>query len=435
MTAKIKHTITVLFLFSVFAIAFAAPPRVNRFTLSNGIRVVNLHVKDTNDVAIFSYLPLRLVSDAKAKVQWSHLIEHLVLRTTGPINSYLERNGQTTYHGMHLDFIGTMDNWKQGLELQAKWLSNLPFSEQDLVEELPKAMSEFDFVSKNLNTGLFAMAAWNQAFRHGETDIAMQGGIQSANLSELQKYRDQYLVQEDRVLLCIIGGVDPEILQSTVEEKFGSITLADSIQPSATVTSQKNKDLKATWDSNVTHYMETYAIPAPTHDDYPTLYVTNAILGQSIMMDAELKKLTGSIFSGADLITPEQTYLFVSAALKPGSDVEKVKQRIRLLINHFAKPENNIRVAMIATELSKYFSSPLDFEVVKKQKVLGMSETMMLGSIGLQWGLLEFQYGENLPKIAKTLADVSPEDVANVVNRYLTEEDRKTLILTPKGLE
>ena len=426
MINRIQHTIVVLFLLGNFSLASAAPPEVTRFTLSNGIRVVNLYVEDSTDVGIFSYLPLGLVADGKAKTQWSHLIEHLVLRTTGPINSYVERNGQTTYHGMHLDFMGTMDNWKQGLELQTKWLSNSPFSETDLVEELPRALSELDFVTANLHTGLFAMAAWNQVFRHGETDIAMRGAIESAELSELQAYRNQHLVYADRVLLCVIGGIESETLQSAMEEQLGHINLTANSLPEATAIPAQQKNRRATWDVNVTHYMETYAIPDPTHEDYPAFFVANVLLNQSVMMDSELKQLTGSIFCGVDLITPEQTYLYVTAALKPDSDVEKVKQRIGQLINQLKQPENNWQVAMTAPALSMQFSSPLDVEMIKQQKPAGMTETMMLGNIGLQWGLFEYQYGETLPQLASAFAKVSADDVADVANRYLTEDARMT---------
>ena len=234
MINRIKHAIVGLLVLGSFSLASAAPPKVTRFTLSNGIKVVNLYVEESADVALFSYLPLGLVTDGKAKTQWSHLLEHLVLRTTGPINNYMERNGQTTYHGMHLDFMGTMDNWKQGLELHAKWLSNSPLSENDLTEELPKALSELDFVTANLHTQLFAMAAWNQVFRQGETDVAMRGAIESAQLSELEEYRNQHLVHKDRVLLCVIGGVEPDTLQAAMEEQLGHINLTADTLPKAT---------------------------------------------------------------------------------------------------------------------------------------------------------------------------------------------------------
>ena len=435
MINRIKHAIVVLFLLGNFSLAFAAPPEVTRFTLSNGIRVVNLYVEDSTDVGIFSYLPLGLVADGKAKTQWSHLIEHLVLRTTGPINNYMERNGQTTHHGMHLDFMGTMDNWKHGLELQTKWLSDSPLSETDLVEELPKALSELDFVTNNLHTGLSAMAAWNQVFRHGETDIAMRGAIESAELSELQTYRNRHLVHADRVLLCIIGGIEPEALQSAMEEQLGQIKLTANTLPSATTpTAEKNR--KAIWDVNVTHYMETYPIPDPTDENYPAFFVACMLLNQSLMMDTELKQLTGSVFCGADLVTPEQTYLYVTASLKPDSDVEKVKRRIGQLINQLKQPENNWQVTMTAPALSQQFSAPMDIEMVMQQhKPTGVTETMMLGNLGLQWGLLEYQYGDTLPQFASALADVSADDVADIANRYLTEDKRMTLVLTPRAME
>ena len=436
MISRIKRVMVALLILGNFSLAAAAPPEVTRFTLSNGIKVVNLYVEDSTDVGIFSYLPLGLVADGKAKTQWSHLIEHLVLRTTGPINSYVERNGQTTYHGMHLDFMGTMDNWKQGLALQTKWLSNSPLSETDLVEELPKALSELDFVTNNLHTGLFAMAAWNQVFRHGETDIAMRGAIESAELSELQTYRNRHLVHADRVLLCVIGGIEPETLQAAMETQLGQINLTANALPKATATPAEKKDRRATWDVNVTHYMETYAIPHPTHENYPAFFVANVLLNQSLMMDSELKQLTGSIFCGVDLITPEQTYLFVTAALKPDSDVEKVKQRIGQLINQLKQPENNWQVAMAAPALSQQFSAPMDIEMVMQQhKPAGMTETMMLGNLGLQWGLLEYQHGDALPKFANALADVAAADVADVVNQHLTEDARMTLVLTPRASE
>ena len=87
MINRIKHAIVVLFILSIFSHAFAAPPEVTRFTLSNGIQVVNLYVEDSTDVCIFSYLPLGLVADGKAKTQWSHLIEHLYYELRVPFTT------------------------------------------------------------------------------------------------------------------------------------------------------------------------------------------------------------------------------------------------------------------------------------------------------------------------------------------------------------
>ncbi len=431
MPNRIKHAVVGLFLLGSFSLAFAAPPEVTRFTLSNDIRVVSLYVEGSTDVIILSYLPLGLVADGKAKTQWSHLIEHLTLRTTGPID-YPASSAETMADNMRLESIGNTDNWTQGLERHAKWLSGLPFSGESLAEELPKALSEIDATEMRLATHKWASAAWNQVFRHGETDISMRGDVQSAKLRELQEYRDLHLVQADRVLLCVIGGIDSETLQPVMEEQLGSINLTAKTLPPATATPEAVKDRTATWDINVTHYMETYAIPHSEDEDYPALYIANALLSLGLMQDAQLKELTGFVLCSVDLVTPEQTYLQVSASLKPDTDIEVVKQRIRLLINRLKQPENNGQVAMAAPSLSMQFSSPLDVEMIKQQIPAGTSATMALGNIGLWWGMLEYQYGETLPQLASAFANVSAADVADVVSRYLTEEARMTLLLTPR---
>jgi len=65
----------------------------------------------------------------------------------------------------------------------------------------------------------------------------------------------------------------------------------------------------------------------------------------------------------------------------------------------------------------------------------GTSKTMALGNVGLWWGMLEYRYGDILPQLASALTGVSAADVADVVNRYLTEDARMTLVLTPRVSE
>ena len=408
-------------------------PKVTHFTLSNGIRVVNLHVENSTDVGIFSYLPLGLVTDGKARAYWSHLINHLTVRTAGPID-YKTSNAETMADNIRLDFMGNMDTWTQGLELHAKWLSGLPFSAESLTEELPRVLSQFDYIEANLVTHKLANVAWNQVFRHGETDIAMRKDIQSAQLSELQEYRDQHLVQADRVLLCVIGGVDSETLKKTMEKQLGAINLTEKTLPRSTVPPKVAKDQNATWDINVTHYMETYPIPRPENEDYPALYIASLFWRLACTQDAQLKELIGYIHCGVDLVTPEQVYLYASASLKPGTDIEKVKQRIGQLMNPLKQPENNTQVPMIAQSLSMELSAPPDMKTLMQQKPENIPENLMFLQLGVSWGIIEYQYGDNLSQLATAFADVSAADVASVVNRYLSEEHRMTLLLTPQAV-
>ena len=94
--------------------AVGAPPQVDRFTLENGIRVVVLHVPESPHVSIFSYLPLGLTSDGPGQTQWSHLLEHLVLRSTVPAGART-KNAETLPDHMRLDSYGSTEDWREGL--------------------------------------------------------------------------------------------------------------------------------------------------------------------------------------------------------------------------------------------------------------------------------------------------------------------------------
>ena len=142
--------------------------------------------------------------------------------------------------------------------------------------------------------------------------------------------------------------------------------------------------------------------------------------------------MTGGAFCNLDLITPEGTYLQINTSLKPGADIEAVKQRIQQLINRLKQPQNNAQVAMAAPFFARQFSAPLDVKMVMQQQPVGVSETMVLGNIGLQWGMREYQHGDTLSQLASAFADISAADVADVVNRYLTKDRRMTLLLTPR---
>ena len=412
--------------------ASAGGPKVTRFTLSNGIRVVVLHVADCKHVAIVSYLPLGLAADGKGKTQWSHLIEHLTLRTTGRITDYRKRNGETMAQLIHLDFVGAADEWTEGLDLHAKWLSGLPLSKQSLREELPKALAEVRTTSARLYGHKWAFAAWNQVFRHGQREVAVLGDIQSARLGDLQQYRDRHLVLLDRVLVCVIGGIEPGTLKPALQRRLGGIKSIARTLPAATSAPPRSKRQAAAWDLDATHYIETYPIPKPDHKDYAAVRVAAALLGQVLFTDPAIKQSTGMVLCGADLITPEGAYFYVSASVRPGADVEKVRRQIERQLGRLKQPDSKVRTSMVAAALSRQASAPTDPAAAMRYKPAHLTEAMMLANIGLQWGLLEFQYGKTLPALGRALSGVSAADVASVARKYLSSGKRSTVILTPR---
>src|SRR2546425_11897200 len=112
-------------------------PVVDSLTLANGLRIVALHIADSTNVAIFTFLPMGLAFDGPRQSQWSHLVEHLVIRSTVPADSPMA-NAETLPDHMRLDFYGSADNWQEGLKHTADWLRGVPFTQQNLDLEKPK---------------------------------------------------------------------------------------------------------------------------------------------------------------------------------------------------------------------------------------------------------------------------------------------------------
>ena len=104
-------------------------------------------------------------------------------------------------------------------------------------------------------------------------------------------------------------------------------------------------------------------------------------------------------------------------------------------MNPLKQQENNRQVPMIAQSLSMELSAPPDMKTLMQNKPENITETLMFLQLGVSWGTIEYQYGPTLSQLASAFADVSADDVASVVNRYLTEERRMTLLLTPRASE
>ncbi len=117
------RVLTALFAIAVFlnkagslnaAGAMSSAPTSSSTTLPNGIRVVSICFPGSTNVFIFTLSTLGLANDGPGQTQWSHLVEHLVIRSTIPDDLSIA-NAETLPDFMHLDFYGNLANWREGL--------------------------------------------------------------------------------------------------------------------------------------------------------------------------------------------------------------------------------------------------------------------------------------------------------------------------------
>ena len=405
------------------------PVTDSEWKLENGIRMVVLTIPDSKNVSIFSFLPLGLASDAAGKTQWSHLVEHLVLRTThpGPIR---QSNGETLADHMRLEFYGNIENWREGLKAHVNWLQGIRFTGKSVETEKYRVVQETKNVARRLAAYKFAFGAWAQGYRHGLDHAAMIEDIRNAKVADIQAYRDNRLVVLDKVVVCVVGGVDAKAVKAVAAERLAKIKSDARV---AAVKRTFPGDREMTWDLDARHLLMTWPIPGPGSDEFPAFLVTARILMKRVYQDAELKQLTGGVtLAGADLSTPEGQFLYVSCSLRPGAAIDSVKERVKFHLNAVRSDPMSLAAApMLAWGLAHSLTHPPDIQAAKAQAPLYVSALAVEMNAGLQWGMNRYRYGDGLPALAKQLSALNAERCIALVKKYLADEKCSSCTIRP----
>ncbi len=395
----------------------ASDPAMSSMSLPNGIQVVAVPFPGSTNVSIFTFLPLGLTTDERGQAQWSHLIEHLVIRSTMPADS-TQANAETLPDHMRLDFYGHTGNWQEGLAHHRRWLDGVPFTEASLATEKPKVNAECDFTARNLATHKFAVAAWSQGFRYGRTNIVMKGDVMRARLPDVQRLRDERLAVSNRVTICVVGGVTAEQVFTEVQKQLGEVRLTGTLPPKSDV-APRNLDL--TWDLDARHLLLLWPTPDFQQPDHAALVVAAQCLNMQLASDPQVKEQAGMVFAGADLTTPEGSFFFVSASVRPQANLKDLRDAIQSHVGQLASDGTAVaHAAQIGQQLSAALTTVPDIHVLQSQTPPGMTLAMMEGNVGLQLGMHAHRYSEHQAALARHLSEVTPGGVRKAAGDYLS---------------
>jgi len=404
-------------------------PSMHSRSLPNGLRTAVAYFPGSTNAAVFTFLPLGLASDDNGQAQWSHLVEHLVIRSTVPAGSP-QANAETLPDHMRLDFYGNIGNWQEGLAHHRRWLEGVPFSEASLETEKVRANQECDSTARNLATHKFAIAAWAQGVRYARTSITLKGDVLRARLVDVQRLRDEQLVVSNRVTICLVGGVAPEVAFSEMEKEFGGLKMRPPLPASPARADPGRLDLR--WDLDARHLLLTWPIPDFHHELYAPLMAGAALLNARLSADPALTGKVGMVFAGSDLATPEGDVFFVSASLRPGSSFDEVR---RAILRHVAMLTSDSAelgdVPVIGRQLSTSFTELPDPRRLRTQLAPGITMAMLEGNLGLRMGMYEHRFGAEREALAERLSEVSVAEVQRAGREYLSETKACVCTLSP----
>lgn len=411
------------------ASALSQKPSTASRQLANGIRALVVQFPKSTNVSIYTFCPLSLATDGPHQAQWAHLVEHLVIRSTVPEFARFA-NAETLPDHMRLDFYGNSSNWREGLAHHYQWLHGLPFTQTNLDLEKPKVNQECDFTARNFATHKFAVAAWNQGYRHGVSQVKLKGDILRATRPEIQSLRDRRLVISNQVTICVVGGLDPGVVFGELEPQFSKIPTRPA--PDLRV-KLKTTNVQLTWDLNANHLLLLWPIPGYHEADHAPLLVAAQLLNQALATDSEVPKQTGMVFAGADLTVPESTFFYVSASLRPGAKPDDVR---KLLLERLRKFASDTLPAMQTPFVAQFLSRQLvevpSLDEIRSQVPRDTDMAMMEGNLGLRFAMSEYRYGSQRNTLSNRIGEVKAGDVQRVVKNYLTTEKVLACSISPE---
>ena len=416
--------------------ALAAAVDFHRVQLENGIRVVIVHAPDAPRQTMFTFLPLTMANDDAGRAQWSHLLEHMLIRSTDPVGLSAEGvqfNGETTHTYLRLETFSEPAKWNEALQRHFKWLTAKLFDagilerEKDNIAMEERATAEHGFTTK------FALAAWNQAINCSASHATVHEDVANSVAEQVEQYAQQKIPVDGSVIIATIGPLSLEQARADIAAEFGPLkTRAAHSQTNEAGEWEAGKAFAATWDLPTRHAMWFWRLP----DRQPSTLAAATVIAQSVLSffhtDVELHGVVRNGMVYACINSPHGPLFLIDCCLPEGKTAAQVWERLKTLLDEMG--EGGARSGMIgwlAPMLARQVDLAPDFTSMRQQL-----PAMMKDNAEGVWllSIMNFEYAWGVPskRVQDSLANLDPVAVKSVTDALLKQEPC-TLFVGPKS--
>lgn len=409
-----------------------------RFELENGVRLAVLWVEDAPRQSTFTFLPLGLYHDPADRAQYSHLAEHMLIRSTDPEALEVDGiriNGETTGPLLRLETLAPPDKWRQSIERHVRWVTSREFEAEVLEREKGRIQGEEQSTTDRGATGKWAMAAWAQVVLHGREFAAVHGDVAEADVESIETYVADNVRIGPGVFVVSVGPIAPGEIEQALGRAFAQHpTTAGGPRPSA---AQRGPaiwefgDGQAGWDLEADHYIEWYPLPAGGPAEVAAAILLGNRIGMALMTSEHSALSGGKALVSSDLTTADGRALMVSVALAPDTDLDALREGIRAgfesaLKSGWGRPDLSQSIAMMARETS---GLP-DFIALRKRFQGRGTVELIEAQITLNAAVQELASGMSLPELSAAFEALKVRRVEEIAHSYLKVERRSSLRLT-----
>ena len=404
---------------------------ITEYQLDNGLKFLLFPDQSKQQITVNITYLVGSRHEGYGETGMAHLLEHLVFKGTPnhpDIPAELTERGASPNGTTWFDrtnyfetFPATDDNLEWALDLEADRMINSFISKEDLDSEMTVVRNEWER-GENSPGGVLQKRLMSTAFQwhnYGNSTIGARADIENVPIDRLQAFYRKYY-QPDNAVLVVAGKFDPERAIELVEEKFGPIprperTGANQLFPTYTAEPAQDGERSVTLRrvGEVQLAMAAYHVPAGSHEDFAALDVMAYVLstqpaGRLYKNVVEPGLAAGSGAFAFQLRDPG--VLLANVQVRKEDDLAKATEAMLDTLHSLAdEPPTEEEVerakSNFAANFELGFNNP---NAIARQ----ISEWASMGD----WRLM-FLHRDRL-------AEVTPEDVAAVAEKYLKPSNR-----------
>ncbi len=412
------------------------PPEISCWQLPCGVRVMAMEVPGAQAETFFTFHPLHLGNDAANHPQWSHLVEHLLIRSTDPDELNLPGialNGETMGDGMRLESIADPDKWKEALERHAKWLHVTTVDPAVLKTECERIDGEVRQTSLTGFTHKWAIAAWNQVARHGLDTVDVKSSIHTAAPDTALQYLRDTVALDSTVHFAAIGPVDVASLHQELDRLTADLTPRAVTLPAAKAPRLEPAELlDATWDLDDSCIVRW--IRLRDDGERGAAEVASQLIAMSLQrQDPGGKGLLRTLVIPS-VVTPEGVFMLAIARAADATEVDgapaALSKRIGSVVDDISKV---IPLSLAPRQVATMFEAVPDFAVQRS-----MTPPQYQRLVECQWLLQsasrEFAWGCPREQITRVIGSAAAGDLRSLIDRLASDhpEAGGTLRLTSR---
>ena len=423
--------------------AFAAAP-VQEFTLDNGLKI--LVRQDQRAPVVVSQIWYKVGSSYEPSGQTgiSHLLEHMMFKGTpnvpgGEFSRLIAANGGQQNAFTSRDYTAYFQTLEKerlelSLRLEADRMRNLLLNPEEVTKEAQVVAEERRlrtedkpeaFTEERFHAAAYITSPYRNPI------IGWMEDINAIQADDLRRWYQQWYAPNNATLV-VVGDVDPAQVRTLAEKHFAGLPASTLTAPrlAAELAQQGERRIVVQTPAEVPYVILGYKVPtlktaAEAWEPYALTVLSDVLdAGNSGRISRNLVRGTQvAVAAGAGYnLTSRLDELFVLAGNPaPGRSIAELEQALRSQVANLREqlisPEELARVIAQTVASDVYQQDSLFYQAMR----LGILET-----VGLGWNRLE--------DYVQRIQAVTPEQVREVAQKYLTDDRLTVAILQPLPL-